>query len=340
MSFTDKKSHRSIISIAEVKKYLDIFTTKKVLIVGDVMVDSYMWGKVNRISPEAPIPIVSVTGSEYRLGGAANVAININSLGAVPYLCSIIGDDEKAIIFKQLLASNNLSDLGIICKKDRKTTVKTRIISSNQHLLRVDDEIDTEIDKQTADELINKVKQICKEKSVDIIIFEDYDKGVLTEYLIKEIIKFSKSENILTSADPKKRNFSSYSEVNLFKPNHSEFCEGVKCEIPKNDIKRIKEYSRKFINKFNVEKFILTLSEQGLLICDKNNCIQYPAIVRDIADVSGAGDTVISMASLLLCSGAGSEHIAYLSNISGGLVCEKAGVVPITPEILLSEMER
>ncbi|MDD3740193.1 MAG: bifunctional ADP-heptose synthase [Bacteroidales bacterium] len=338
MSETDNKNMDSIISKQEVKAYLDAFRTKNVLIVGDVMVDSYLWGKVNRISPEAPIPIVSVTESEYRLGGAANVAINVRSLGATTYLCSVIGDDEKSIIFKQLLKSHNLSEIGIICNKNRKTTVKTRIISSNQHLLRVDDEIETNIDKNTADELIDKIKKICKEKSVDVIIFEDYDKGVLTDYTINEITKFSKEEKIYTTADPKKRNFGYYKDVNLFKPNLKEFCEGVKCDIPKNDIKLIKEYSAKFIKEFNIDKLILTLSEKGLLICDKNNCIQYPAIVRDIADVSGAGDTVISVASLLLCSGASNEHIAFLSNISGGLVCEKAGVVPIDPISLLSEI--
>ncbi|HOZ31205.1 MAG TPA: bifunctional ADP-heptose synthase [Bacteroidales bacterium] len=339
MSVAENKRQKAIVTPNEVKEYLQTFKTKKVLIIGDVMVDSYMWGKVNRISPEAPIPVVSVTNSEYRLGGAANVAININSLGATTYLCSVIGNDEKAKVFKSLLNENKLSDIGIICKPNRKTTVKTRIISSNQHLLRVDDEIDTNIDKETADELIEKVKNICCSKGVDIIIFEDYDKGVLTEYIIKEIVEYSKSSNILTSADPKKRNFLVFSNINLFKPNFKEFCEGVKCEISKNDINGLKDYSRKYIYEHHIEKLILTLSEQGLLICDKRNCVQYPAIVRDIADVSGAGDTVISMASLLLASGANNEHIAYLSNIAGGLVCEKAGVVPITPESLMAELD-
>ena len=338
MSVTGQTTMGSVISKEEVKAYLDAFKTKNVLIIGDVMVDSYLWGKVNRISPEAPIPIVSVTNSEYRLGGAANVAININSLGAKTYLCSIIGNDEKGNIFKQLLREKNLSSNGIICKEDRKTTVKTRVLSNNQHLLRVDDEIDTDINKNTADELLNKVKKICVDNKIDIIILEDYDKGVLTDYFIKEIVSFSKLHNILTSADPKKRNFTSYTDIDLFKPNLKEFSEGVKCEVTKDDIASLKEIARSYIRKNKIGKLILTLSEKGLFICDRDNCIHYSAVVRDIADVSGAGDTVISIASLLLASGAGNEHIAYLSNIAGGLVCEKSGVVPIYPENLMDEI--
>jgi D-glycero-beta-D-manno-heptose-7-phosphate kinase len=301
------------------------------------MIDAYLWGAVNRISPEAPIPIVSVGQKEFRLGGAANVALNIKALGGTVYLCSVIGDDDNSVIFKQLLAKHNLSDDGIICNKSRKTTTKTRIISGSQHLLRVDDEVDTNIDNAISNLLIERLQKICIEKSIDLIIFEDYDKGVLTEYNIKKTIDFAKQRNIPTVVDPKKRNFNYYSKVDLFKPNHKEFCEGRKCEIAKNDTKLLTEQGQEFISEMGIGMLLLTLSEHGVFVCDDESCSNYPAEIRDIADVSGAGDTVISVAGLLLCSGANKTQIAKISNIAGGLVCEKAGVVPIDPEDLKNE---
>lgn len=320
-----------------VDSFLEKFATKNVLVIGDVMIDSYLWGGVNRISPEAPIPIVSVSRREYRLGGAANVALNIKALGGTAYLCSVIGNDDNSEIFKQLLAKHNLSDDGIICHHSRKTTNKTRIISGSQHLLRVDDEIDTNINLDLSELLLSKLKTICIDKKIDLIIFEDYDKGVLTEYNIKKSIDYAKEKNIATAVDPKKRNFSFYQNVDLFKPNHKEFCDGVKCEIEKSDTKSLTEHGKLFVSEMGTGMLLLTLSEHGVFVCDATNCYQYPAEIRDIADVSGAGDTVISVAGLLLCSGANQAQIAKISNIAGGLVCEKAGVVPIDPDDLKNE---
>jgi len=325
------------ITSEDVRAYLEAFKTKSILVVGDVMIDSYMWGKVNRISPEAPIPIVSVSNSESRLGGAANVALNIKALGAVTYLCSVIGTDYNSDVFKQLMAEKNLSTEGIICNSGRKTTIKTRIISGSQHLLRVDDEIDTSLDQKTSDELVGRIEKICKEKAIDLIIFEDYDKGVLSEYNLSRLIEFAKAAGIRTAVDPKRRNFSFYKNVDLFKPNHKEFCEGLKCEIPKDDFSLLSEQSQQFVSSSNIGMLLLTLSEHGVFISNGKESKSFPAVIRDIADVSGAGDTVISVAGLLLCSGASCQDIAFLSNIAGGLVCEKAGVVPIDPQSLLKE---
>ena len=323
----------------ELNKYLESFKSKSVLIVGDVMVDSYLMGKVNRISPEAPIPVVSVTEREYRLGGAANVALNLSALGAKAYLCSVIGDDEKGRIFDELLTKRELSNKGIIISKSRKTTVKTRVISGGQHLLRVDDEDSYPIEKEISDKLLIKLKELVNDIHIDIIIFEDYDKGVITPDLIQEICEYANSKNIITTVDPKKNNFDYYQNVTLFKPNFKEFTEGTKLEISIGDLTSIELHANDFINKNNIGILLLTLSEKGVFIANKDNSIHFPAEIRDISDVSGAGDTVISVASLLLASGATLNEIAYISNIAGGLVCEKTGVVPINCDDLLNEFE-
>lgn len=327
------------ISKEELNKYLESFKSKSVLIVGDVMVDSYLMGKVNRISPEAPIPVVSVTEREYRLGGAANVALNLSALGAKAYLCSVIGDDEKGRIFDELLNKRKLSNKGIIVSKNRKTTVKTRVISGGQHLLRVDDEDSHPIEIEIRERLLLKLKELVNDVHIDLIIFEDYDKGVISSELIEWVSVFAKEKNILTSVDPKKINFSSYKNITLFKPNFKEFTEGLKADINKSDLKTLEMFAQGFIKDNNIDILMITLSEKGVFIANKLQSIHFPAEVRDISDVSGAGDTVISVASLLLASDASLGEIAFISNIAGGLVCEKTGVVPINCDDLLNEFE-
>ncbi len=326
-----------ILRKADVQQYLEAFSKKTVLIIGDVMIDSYLIGKVNRISPEAPIPIVSVSEREYRLGGAANVALNIRALGAKAFLCSVIGNDEKGKIFKELLEAKNLSDEGILVSNSRKTTVKTRVISGGQHLLRVDDEHSHFVDNEISNMLFNKVVEIISNYKVDAVIFEDYDKGVLSEELIVKIVAMAKEKNIPTCVDPKKNNFYFYKNVNLFKPNFKEFTEGTKADIDKSKLEVLQEHAKEFLIQQGIEILMITLSEQGVFIADSVQDLHLPAEIRDISDVSGAGDTVISVAALLLASGASLVEIANISNIAGGLVCEKTGVVPIDPKELLNE---
>lgn len=320
-----------------IQNYFKSFSQKKVLIIGDVMVDSYMLGKVNRISPEAPIPVVSVTGRDYRLGGAANVALNIAALGAEAILCSVTGDDEPGLVFEKLLEKENLSKEGIIKDNSRRTTVKTRIISSGQHLLRVDEEDSFMLAEIVETALIRRVFSIIDNSSIDLIVFEDYDKGVISENLIREITTKANQKEIITTVDPKKRNFHFYNHTTLFKPNLKEFGEGLKTDIDKNDIENLKLLANSYIEKNDIKILLLTLSEKGILIADGKQTHHYPAIIRDISDVSGAGDTVISVAGLLLSCGASLSEIAQISNIAGGLVCEKTGVVPIDINELLKE---
>ena len=318
----------------------DSFSKYSVLIIGDVMVDAYLWGRVERISPEAPVPIISVDKTENRLGGAANVALNIKALGANPILCSIIGDDEKGRVFIELLEEQQMPNIGIICDSERKTTTKTRVISGNQHCLRIDDEITYSVTEKQEETIIQQVDNIITERNIDAIIFEDYDKGVLSPNVIKAIISIATKKHIPISVDPKKRNFLEYKGVTLFKPNFKELCEGLKIEIKKSDLPAIHQNISAFRNDMHIRHLMVTLSELGMIITDGDSFYHIPTHIREVADVSGAGDTVISVATLCLIAGLDATEIARISNIAGGLVCEHPGVVPVDKQKLLQEISR
>lgn len=309
----------------------------KVLIIGDAMVDTYLWGKIDRISPEAPIPIVTVIKEENRLGGAANVSLNIQALGATPILVSTIGEDEKGRIFTDLMKEKNLITEGLFVDPSRMTTVKTRIISGGKQISRVDQEISVSIDNDLEKKVFDRIKKILDQQQIDIIIFVDYDKGLITQWLIKSIVKLAKSKGILTVADPKNRNFNHYQHVDLFKPNFKEFKDGLKIQIEKTDFDELKKISKKFSTANKIGLLFITLSELGVFITNGVSQNYYAAEVRDIADVSGAGDTVVAVASLSLAAGLPIPLMAQLSNLAGGLVCEKIGVTPIDLEQLKKE---
>ncbi len=313
------------------------FNTYNTLIVGDVMIDTYFWGKVDRISPEAPVPIITRSDIEHRLGGAANVARNIKALGANPILCSVIGNDDKADIFLDVMQQRGLNTEGIIKHDSRITTIKTRVISDNQHLLRIDEEIKNSISEEVETELIKHIKKIVDSTRIDSIIFQDYDKGVITKNIIESVVEMAQAKDIPTLVDPKKRNFHNFKNVTLFKPNFKELVEGLKLEIKKSDIEGIHKASQRLQKEQNIKYVMTTLSELGVYISNNGSYHQLPAEIRDIADVSGAGDTVVSTASLCLAAGLPPKQIAWISNISGGLVCEKVGVVPIDKKLLLKE---
>lgn len=322
----------------EANKLFDSFTSKKILVIGDVMIDSYLWGKVERISPEAPVPIVNCTKRESRLGGAANVALNLAALGATPFLCGIIGNDDNGTLFLKLMQGNHLSNNGTYIVKGRATTVKTRVISGNQQLIRIDEEITKPIEGKTESGFVEHINKILANETIDAIVFQDYDKGALTPKIIREIIAQAQQKNIPTLVDPKKRNFLHYQGVTLFKPNFKEFCEGLKIEIAKNNYSKIFEAALDFQNLNKIELLFITLSEQGIFISNKEKFYHLPAHIRDIADVSGAGDTVIGVASLCLAANLKPNEIAAISNLAGGLVCEKVGVAPIEKKQLFEEL--
>lgn len=310
----------------------------KAIVIGDAMVDTYMRGKVERVSPEAPIPVVSVTEREDRLGGAANVSLNLQALGATPYLFSVIGNDDNGTKFLNLLANRNLSDSGIITDITRKTTIKNRIISKGQHIARVDEETTVSITPEIEHELLTGIQKLLKNEKIDVILFVDYDKGVITPTLFDKVNQIARDKGIPTAVDPKKRNFLHYTNISLFKPNFTEFTEGIGVSIDKTDLSTLKKLAGDFKAKQNFKLIFVTLSELGVFISNGEQDQHYPAKIRDIADVSGAGDTVISVAGLAMAAGLSQEVMALMSNLAGGLVCEKTGVVPVNTDQLIKEM--
>lgn len=315
------------------------FRNQKILVIGDVMIDTYLWGKVGRVSPEAPVPIVSGVIEENRLGGAANVALNLKAMGAVPILCSVIGEDHRGQLFLDLMEEQNLSDLGLVIDHHRVTTQKTRIISGNQHLLRVDEEMDIFISKAVEEKFIDLIRDLLESGGIDALILQDYDKGVLSPGMISELIDESEKVKVPVLVDPKFRSFHEYRKVQLFKPNYKELIHGLNIDLDKHDIEGLSKAIIKYQKKQEIDTFIVTLSEHGILSSHEGSYHHIPAVVRDIADVSGAGDTVIGIAALCMIAGLKAAEIAAISNLAGGQVCEKAGVVPVDSEKLLAECQ-
>ena len=320
--------------IREIFKY---FNNLNVLIIGDVMIDSYLWGKVNRISPEAPVPIVAVGKKERRLGGAANVALNIQALGANPILCSVIGVDYEGQALLDLLKIQKLSQKGILKCRDRITTVKTRVIGNNSQLLRVDEEVEEDITPSETQQLITLISYIITHDKIDVILFEDYNKGLISPKLISKVVELAKSKGIPTCVDPKKKNFNSYKGVSLFKPNMKELREGIKVDVSGDNIGELQREVSSFRVKQKIETVLVTLAEKGVITNSRKVKEHLPAHIRSIADVSGAGDTVISVAALCRALECNDIITAAIANLSGGLVCEQIGVVPVNKEQLLEE---
>lgn len=315
------------------------FEKLKVAIIGDVMLDAYTIGKVNRISPEAPVPVVFLEKEEQRIGGAGNVALNLRALGAETFLCSVIGVDKAANTLLGLLEESSINQEAMIQLDSRKTTIKTRVIANHQHLLRIDQEDTHSIDETTEILLIEAAKKII-DKGIDALIFEDYNKGVLTPKVIYELTTYANGKGVFITVDPKKDNFLSYKNVSLFKPNLKELKEGLNLEIDLNkDSNALSQASAMLQKELNNALTFITLSERGVYITDGETPHHIEAHVRDIADVSGAGDTVIAVATLCLASKLSPLLIAEISNIAGGLVCEHSGVVRIDREQLLFEVK-
>ena len=319
---------------------LDAFRDTRVLVLGDVMVDAYLWGRVDRISPEAPVPVVHVTQRSARLGGAANVALNLRALGAVPIVVSMTGEDGDGAQLEELFRNAGLSTSGLIRSKGRRTTVKSRVISGHQHIVRVDEENENELNAAEEDSLIERIRTLISSEKPAVVLFEDYDKGVLTERVITETIALAKASGIPTAVDPKKKNFFAYRGVDLFKPNLKELREGLKIELNAGDRKAVGQAVTELEKRLGNRISMITLSEHGVYIHSAGKEHFVPAHQRKIADVSGAGDTVIAVAALCLAHGLPIDALAELANLAGGLVCEEVGVVPIDPARLRAEALR
>ncbi len=329
-----------------IENYFQSICGQEILVIGDVMLDEYIEGEVSRISPEAPVPVVNIKNRKKCLGGAANVALNLHAMGAMPVLCGIIGEDAKGYDFLRHMTYNNLPQEGIVRSEERPTTTKIRIIGNKMQLLRVDEENDAELSEKDASALRDNILQLLRQRPVRAIIFEDYDKGVISPALIGAVTQEAEKMRIPVCVDPKRRNFSVYRNISLFKPNLSELCEGL--HVPKSELQdenSIVAHIRQFMEACGHRMVMTTLSEKGLIICyyKKNGEFAHhwiPAIVRNISDVSGAGDTVISIATLGLVTGLPVEQMAEMANIAGGLVCETVGVVPVDKALLEKECAR
>ncbi len=320
------------------------FNKLNVLIIGDVMVDAYLWGEVDRISPEAPVPIVTVSKRENRLGGAANVGLNVKSLGATAYLCTVIGKDQKGAEFLALLDKENIPQQGILQSESRVTTTKFRVIGNKTQMLRVDEEQTDPLKETETSGLLARAKSIMENENIDVIIFQDYNKGVITPLLIREIVTMANEKNIPVVVDPKKINFLQFNNVALFKPNLKEIKEGLNIDFDENNADELEKAIGLLQEKLNSKIILNTLSEKGVYIRWNENgkflSAKIAAHLRNISDVSGAGDTVISVAALCLAQGIDIPDMAAIANLSGGLVCEEVGVVPVNKSKLQDEVIR
>ena len=309
------------------------FKGKKVIIIGDSMVDSYIFGEINRNSPEAPVPIVDIKKEDTKLGGAANVALNIQSLGMEPILCSVIGDDEDGQIFMKLCKKNNLVTRGIIIDEHRKTTNKKRVIVNKDHILRIDNEETNYLKSNVRNKFINNTEKLIANN--EIIIFQDYDKGVINKKMIEDI---NKIDHLFIAVDPKKRNFFEYKNVDLFKPNLSEILNAF--DSKDDSINNLNSISDELKSKNNIKNIMVTLSNKGLVINNDSGFIYNKIQKKKIIDVSGAGDTVIALATILFYLKLPEKFIAEMCNLAGGITCMSSGVSAINLKELLENAER
>jgi rfaE bifunctional protein kinase chain/domain len=316
--------------------FIDL-SKSKVLVVGDVMLDTYWWGHVDRISPEAPVPIVTLNNKELRVGGAANVALNTVSLGASTAIISVIGDDADGNQLLAMLQEHQIDVAHIISSAKRVTTNKMRVMSRNQQMMRLDAELTTDIDEVLESQLINNITAYINNNNPQVVIFEDYNKGVITKKLIETITTLCVDKNIITAVDPKRKNFLSYKNVTLFKPNLKEVKEGLNLLIDQVDLAHLAVIHEALHNELNHQISFITLSEKGVYYQFNKEKAIIPTHIRNIADVSGAGDTVIAVASLVYATTKNMMLAAEMANIAGGLVCEEVGTAAIDKKKLLDE---
>ncbi len=325
------------LALSNLHQIFEDFQRQHVLVIGDVMLDRYLYGSVTRISPEAPVPIVEWASDESRLGGAANVALNLKALGAEPYLLGVVGQDLDGEHFFDLMPQVALQNQWLLSSPGRRTTVKTRVMAGNQQLLRLDKEQTDALPKSCELKLLQKLLDVLDNHHIDTIIIQDYDKGTLTPFLIEETLKEAKKRGIPVAVDPKFRNFWRYKGVDLFKPNLKEVRDALKMPIAANEAS-LRSASQLMREKLGNKITFITLSEQGSYIDDETVGTLLPTQPRNVADVCGAGDTVISIAALALALGLSNTEIALLANLAGGQVVEKSGVVSVDPMQLKNEL--
>ena len=313
------------------------FSSLRVGVVGDVMLDTYWWGNVERISPEAPVPIVALHHREQRIGGAGNVALNAVSLGAETSVFSVTGDDADSNILNGLLNKHDINTKYLVKSGDRITTNKIRVMSRNQQMLRIDSEIVNDISREDEQQLLDNFSRYVRDNVPSVVIFEDYNKGVLSPSLIQSMIQMCKKHDIVTAVDPKRKNFFLYQHVDIFKPNLKEVKDGLNILVDDLSQLHLNKIHEELHKKLHHKISLITLSEKGVFVQCEDYSDIIPAHIRNVADVSGAGDTVIAVASLVYAATKDISLTAEIANLAGGIVCEEVGTVAIQKEKLFDD---
>jgi len=311
----------------EITAVLKQFTNKTILVIGDVMLDHYIWGNVERISPEAPVPVLDVQKEEYRLGGAANVALNLKTLGAEVLLCGLIGNDEAGKKLVNLLSKKGIKSQTLTIETNRSTTLKTRIGAVTQQIVRIDHEHRLDITAKVENQVVGKLEKVFPE--IDAVIVEDYNKGIMTKKVIEAVTKLAAKHHKLLAVDPKQKNFFLYKNADVFKPNYNEMQKNLGVMFENES--EFATHAKQLKTKLNCKNLVITRGEKGLYIySDKERTHQVPTFAREVYDVSGAGDTVISALTLALCSGCDIKTAAIIANHAAGVVCGKMGTAVAT----------
>ncbi len=322
---------------AGLKRLVTNFRQARVLVIGDLILDEFIWGKVSRISPEAPVPVVWVNSESFMPGGATNVANNIHALGAQAFICGVIGADERGRILSDELRRKNIDVEGIIIDNERPTTLKTRVIAHHQQVVRIDREKIEEIDENVIGQILTFLKE--KISSVDAVLIEDYGKGVIVPRLVQEVVTLVHNHQKIITVDPKENHFSSYRNVTLVTPNHYEAAKATGIEIKSEQ--DLEEAGQALLANQNAQAILITLGEDGMRLFQKRDkSVHIPTVAQEVFDVSGAGDTVISAATAALASGASALEAAYISNYAAGIVVGKVGVAVATQEELLERLNK
>jgi D-glycero-beta-D-manno-heptose-7-phosphate kinase len=326
--------------MTDFKQLFGRFGDVRVGVIGDMMLDTYLWGHVDRISPEAPVPVVALERTEYRIGGAGNVALNLASLGARVSVLSLIGKDADGGTLEGLLGERGIVTAGLLKSESRITTSKARVMGRNQQMLRLDSETTRDLSTAEEDALLAEVRHYIESERPQVVIFEDYNKGVLTQRVIGEALALCRHMGVITAVDPKRKNFFSYEGVTIFKPNLKEVKDGLNLLVEEVNSGVLRRIHEQLATRIGHRISFITLSEKGVYYQDGEVSRIIPSHLRNISDVSGAGDTVIAVASLVFAVTKDAGLMAEVANIAGGLVCEEVGTAAIGRDRLLEECQR
>jgi D-glycero-beta-D-manno-heptose-7-phosphate kinase len=320
-----------------IRKAISGFSGVRVLVIGDLILDEFVWGDVSRISPEAPVPVVWVKKESFMPGGASNVANNLSALGADVHVVGVIGDDERGAILKGELEQRGVNVAGIVADKARPTTLKTRVVAQHQQVVRIDKENIEGLGSGTIAAMAKYVEKTIRD--TDAIIIEDYGKGVITPGLLSKVIPLAKRNRKIISVDPKQEHFRYYRGISVITPNNHEASKAVGFEI--KDEASLKKAGKVLLNKLNCGIILITLGENGMAVFQRGKAMkQIPTVAQEVFDVSGAGDTVIASYTLSLAAGANPIQSAYIANYAAGIVVGKVGIAVVTPQELIDRMKR